>query len=295
LAPATEIELSKAAHPASAAKPLDIQVAVSKPMRRLRDAQTQLNAMLWSTEICYGHVLGSTFHAGNDVWSLFPHARTQAWFPNAEGKLKYNKHISKFLTDVAENTKFLHRHVMINYYSQFEAYLADRLGEKFSRGPFVRNFAADVRLTAQYSLQPQTILLADLSRLIRNQLVHRSGAVPKFPNDNATQAMCATFEYANNPGERQKMADALQVWGIGFPDIGKCFNRFVGGVAGKCKKSSKSGGSALTHEFFYTLFTFTHFDNLAFEIEEALFDPHAATASLWRSPKRVRNLAMRLP
>ena len=119
----------------------DISIPVSRAMRRLRDAQTELNAMLWSTEICYGHVLGSGIDAGGDVWSLFSHARSHAWFPNREGKAKYNKPIPAFLRDVRRNTKLLHRHILISFYSQFEAYLKDRLGEDCARGPFIMNLA----------------------------------------------------------------------------------------------------------------------------------------------------------
>lgn len=267
-----------------------IDVAVSPSMRRFRDAQTELNAMLWSTEICYGHVLGSTINARSDVWSLFSHAPSHAWFPNREGQAKYNKPIPEFLSDVRKNARLLHRHILISFYSQFEAYLKERLGEDCARGPFVMNLAIAPLLEAPYRPRPGTVLLADLSRLIRNRIVHH-GSLPRAPGDGPILQMCASFDYPKNKSLQQKMTDALGRWGIDPVAIGSCFDSFVESVSSKCKGSSRGSGP-LTHEFFYTLFTFTHLDNLAFEIEEALFDPAMATAVLTRAPGRVRNRDM---
>jgi hypothetical protein len=72
-------------------QPNRVSVLVSPAMKKLREEQTALNNLLWSTEICYGHVLATVPSSDDDVWTSFKHANTQAWYPNREGRRKYEK------------------------------------------------------------------------------------------------------------------------------------------------------------------------------------------------------------
>jgi hypothetical protein len=57
----------------------------------------------------------------------------------------------------------------------------------------------------------------------------------------------------------------------------------------KARKDAKGP----SYDFFYTLFAFTYLDDLAFEIEEALFDPdQPPVTTIYRHPSKVRNQEM---
>jgi hypothetical protein len=269
-----------------------IHVAVSPAMGRFRKAQTQLNAMLWSTEICYGHLLATVKRSEQDVWSLFSHAPSQAWFPNKEGKIKCDKTTTKFLGDVKANMKRLHAFVLAGYYAHFEAYRVERLTKAEAAVPFLIHMARNKRLSGEICPNVDTVLLADLSRLLRNRIAHR-GPIPMHADDAVVTKMCESFLSGGGKNDRKPSPEkALATWEAEPTRIRTCFNGFVRSVAKRCHASSPKDHQ-LTHEYFYTLFTFTHLDNLAFEIEEALYEPKSATAQILRAPERIRNGAMK--
>lgn len=270
-----------------------ILVPVSDAMKRLRDAQTRLNSLLWSTEIYYGHMLGSDLSPSADVWAMFSHAKSHAWFPNKEGATKYNKSVAAFLKDVERNLDSLHRNVLINFYSYFEDFLAAHFKGKFFKDNFLNSvfIASKNWPNKAYLPKPTTVLLADLSRHIRNRIIHQGESLPKKKDDQTVIEMCKAFE-PKRGSEGAPMKRALYFWQLDQTAILKCFNEFVGSVDNKCIVAAKKQNLG-THEFFYTLFTFTHLDNLAFEIEEALFQADMAQpAFIKRAADRVRNPAM---
>src|SRR4051794_31025779 len=108
-----------------------LAMMVSPAMRVLRDAQTKLNHFLWSTEICYGHVLSEADARFSDpeqpIWTTFGHVQSSAWFPNSQGRLKFRETTGRFLAQTQANTTALYRHVLIAYYAHFEDYLTERV------------------------------------------------------------------------------------------------------------------------------------------------------------------------
>ncbi|HMN74132.1 MAG TPA: hypothetical protein PKA55_19900 [Rhodoblastus sp.] len=262
-------------------------VPVSAPMRSLRDVQTRLNAMLWSSEICYGHVLNGGIDADQPVQALFAHVETQAWTKNVKGLVKYRKSGHAFLRDVARNLDLMHRQVMVSYYAAFEAYLAARLGVR--NGPFVRTLADLPALRTDLRPRGETVVLADACRLLRNRLAHH-GKLPRREDDDQTADMCASFQPKNQAAAAQTEA-ALASWRLTQERVAAIVRTLIADVDRRCGATRRR--SALRHEFFYTLFAFTHLDNLAFEIEEAAFDPARATLWIARDAKRVRSPEMR--
>ena len=216
-------------------------VAVSNEMRDLREAQTRLNSFLWSTEICYGHVLASPIDGDSDVWSLFSHAPTQTWFPNREGKLKYRKKVVGFQRDVRSNVRSLHSLVLVGYYGQFEAFLEERLGKKPGRS-FVEFLAKDDRLNGAFRPLGETVMLADLSRLLRNRIAHAQ-PVPVKPGDDVIQRMCDSFE--GEGLDRRAMTVALQSWRLDRPAIRACFDGFARSVDRRCRLHHSAQALAL--------------------------------------------------
>jgi hypothetical protein len=270
-----------------------ILVPVSDAMKDFRDAQTRLNSLLRSTEICYGHMLGSKLPSSADFWSIFSHAQSHAWFPNKEGATKYNKSVPAFLKDVELNLASLHRNVLINFYSYFEALLDARFQKRFFNTNFLTSCGAFAWPNRDYAPQAKTVMLADLSRLIRNRIIHAGDHLPRAKDDKVVIEMSKAVLPKDGIEGRQTRV-AMNFYKLDEAAILACFNEFVSGVDQKCKTAAKKQNLG-THEFFYTLFTFTHLDNLAFEIEEALFDPGVlgeSPALIKRAANRVRNDAM---
>jgi hypothetical protein len=67
-----------------------VKVVATPEMVELRKAQTRLNHFLWTTEICYGHILAwasSDFADPETPVNLtFGHVRSAAWFPKQSGE-----------------------------------------------------------------------------------------------------------------------------------------------------------------------------------------------------------------
>lgn len=270
----------------------DPAVLVSDAMFRFRRAHSRLNAMLWSTEICYSHVLESAFEPEAAVWETFAHTKSNAWFPNREGKLKYDKNVGEFREDVETNMRHLHKNVLVEYYTHFEAYLASKLKIKKgkSAAPFLWNVGRSPHFAGPYQPRPVTLLLADVSRCIRNRIVHHD-RLPKAPNDKSVEEIVLGLSRYGKADERAAIERQMSAWGVSEARIADWVNDFVRGVSARC---DDEGGPAadIRRAFFYTLFTFTHFDALAFELEDATFDPARAAKKIFRKRSRIRNKAM---
>jgi hypothetical protein len=274
----------------SIAEPLRVNVLASAAMKKFRDEQNSLNHLLWSTEICYGHVLATVPGSDDDVWTSFQHANTQAWHPNREGRRKYEKTVNQFRKHVARNQRYLHRTILTHYYSAFEHYLTTRVVSSREKkketawGPFFSKLKIDQLTTGAYRLRPRTLLTADYCRLARNGIVHHNTpTLPRKVDDRV-----ATDWLAKILREQTHLA----AWGA-TPETAKaCLERLVTGVRSRVTKAH-AAGKAPSYDFFYALFAFTHLDALAFEIEEALFDPALPPSeTIRKQPSKVRRQEM---
>jgi hypothetical protein len=132
-----------------------VKVVATPEMVELRKAQTRLNHFLWTTEICYGHILAwasSDFADPETPVNLtFGHVRSAAWFPNNQGREKFTETTGRFLDQTRKNTADLYRHVLVGYYAYCEEYLEQRVlrfrvGNRW--GPFVHSLSASAFRTA---------------------------------------------------------------------------------------------------------------------------------------------------
>src|SRR5262249_27518904 len=103
------------------------------------------------------------------------------------------------------------------------------LGQNLSRGPFIRNFSEDPRFRLPYAPGAQTIVLADMSRLIRNRLIHQTSAIPKRPAAKAMSEIYAIFEFPNDPGAEADHGDRPRLLGHRFRHLAQMAERLRSG------------------------------------------------------------------
>jgi hypothetical protein len=259
---------------------------VSSAMRALRDAQTKLNHFLWSSEICYGHLLSQVDAYFSDseqpIWLTLGQVQSSAWFPNSQGRLKYRETTGRFLEHTQANTTALYRHVLVAYYAHFEDYLTERVidlrvGNRW--GPFIKSLSAPALREAQTPIPARTVLCADICRLIRNLVTHEPKSL--LPMDVGDGII---GEWRTN-----LKAQASRVsWTVTERDLNWAFHQVVGQVANHLRQG-RADGKDLPPELFYLLFTFTNLDQLACQIEEATL-PENVRLETWisRAADRIR-------
>jgi hypothetical protein len=261
---------------------------VSPEMRALRIAQTHLNHFLWTTEICYGHVLAqaSTHFADlqKPISSTTAPARAHVWFPNSQGRNRFRESTGHFLTQTQENTTELYRLVLVGYYARHEEYLDNRAldlrdAKLKTWGPFVRSLASSVLREAPVPLLPKSVLCADVCRLVRNLIVHEpTSPLPVDLNDARVRDWSAhLFEEA-----------VKYKWSVTKESVKEAMFQVVGQVSNHLEQALKEG-ECLPPELFYLLFTFTNLDHLACQVEEALLPPDAGLPTwVTRPAERIR-------
>jgi hypothetical protein len=269
-----------------------VKVVATPEMVELRKAQTRLNHFLWTTEICYGHVLARASSDFADpempVNLAFGHVRTAAWFPNNQGREKFTETTGRFLDQTRKNTADLYRHVLVGYYAYCEEYLEQRalqLRVGNAWGPFVRSLSGPALRTAPTPLLLHTVLCADLCRLVRNLIVHE----PYEPLPVAVDERVKKWQ-------TKLLKDAMS---SGWPASERDSHEAVQQVIGQVKnhlKGARDEGKELPPELFYLLFTFTNLDQLACQIEEALL-ARGEPLTTWvkRSLAKVRRHDLVIP
>ena len=257
-----------------------IKVSVSPARMRFREAQGRINRTLWSTEICYGHVLATTtansaISRRTPVWDAFGHARTQAWYPNRKGDQKYKTTVGRFLSDVRNNMISIHRPLMLQFYAEFESYLRDRVPD--ARQSLIRSLATDQFTRGPYRLRLGSVVDADIIRLARNAIAHND----QLPEKDRSAIIEEWLDSLKNEGR------ALKVWNASIDDVRQGLKKLTSAIGRQVDLSPRRGGQ-LSHEFFFALFSFTILDQLASEIEEALMEKPDPDNWIWRPAKGVR-------
>jgi len=261
-----------------------VTVAVSEARARLREAQKELNWFLWSSELSYGFALTSQDlrlqDPECDINQALADVKSVAWYPNYKGAPKYRTKISTFKEQLLRNTTYMYRSVLISWYTYFEFFLEERVrpvvNHKKYWGPLTHSLNASCLTVSKYSIRPRTVVLADLIRLIRNQMVHaRFEAIDDIEHDRVKQWRSDTISILRDD------------WHCTKPDaIVDAALEFVIKLAKKQKDSLRQG---LPIELFYTLYGFSNIDKLSFEIEEALLPFGTLEAGrLTRSAQDVR-------
>ena len=265
-----------------------VKISVSSLMRQLRVTQTSLNRFLWTTELSYGYILESAPGALSDrdkkAAEALGHITSGAWYRNNQGRIKLDETVGQFLDDVACNTIHVYRSVVVHFFSAFEAYLEDRVGElKQTRGgwgPYLRSLAVQELMSARYPVRVRTVLCADLSREVRNRMVHPPFEIP----DSLAHPLTAIW--------RKRLTDVLIDAGWATESVertvAEALAQVIGQVANHISTARKEG-KTYPPEYFYMLFAFTNLDNLAFEIEEAMMPTGIQSdAWVWRKRDYVR-------
>jgi hypothetical protein len=246
-----------------------VTVAVSPAMEKLRGLQRELNYFLYSTELSYGLAL-----TGNDarladgtmlVSDALADVYASAWYPSNQGKIKYYATVASCLEQLGRNARHVSRAIMVQWYSHVEEYLETRVrpfrspGQRW--GPLTASLRCEPLLCVPVPLRISTVLRADFCREIRNLIVHGSPDLPESYSApkvadwrRARIAELNDRQCASGDAERLVM-DALH---------------YVLGQAINHKRATGREGRRENLEHFYTLFSFTNLDSLAFEIEEAL-------------------------
>jgi len=270
-----------------------VKVVATPEMVALRKAQTRLNHFLWTTEICYGHVLARSSSDFPDhevpVNRTFGHVPSVVWFPNTQGREHLRATTGRFLDQTQKNTSDLYRLVLVGYYAYFEEYLEDRVpGLKVGKtwGPFVRSLSAVDFRTAPTPLPLHTVLCADFCRLVRNLAVHEPYELLPV---TVTDVRVARWR-------AQLLEDARKSgWPANESDTHEAAQQVVGQVTNHLKQA-RNEGKELPPELFYLLFTFTNLDQLACQIEEALLAPgQRLTTWVNRALERVRRHDLVIP
>jgi hypothetical protein len=235
----------------------------------LCDAQTRLNAFLWSSDISYRYVDvsddGRFADGEKKIRVALAEMDARAWYPTTKGQPHYNKSIEGFLNDVRANETYIYRSVIVFWHAAFESYLNERLkqylGDVRTWGPLTKTLCFPRLLHSSKPVQLRSVLHADICREIRNSCVHRGAELPQTMNSQAVSKWQARTERdlenlfwpARNPA--QAVGEAAE---------------YVFGAVAKYVRKVPVSERALEAAYFYSLFNFTNLRQLAGEIEEAL-------------------------
>jgi hypothetical protein len=257
-------------------------VMVSAQMKKLRDEQTQLNFFLWTTELSYGFALTSNDPRLSQkdalAFEALENVDSEAWFPNTAGRMKYYGRVAAFLDQLRRNVATAAHATTLLWYSHFEDYLRSRLAspaKASSWGPFTKSLDAPRLVDAVCPLSVQTVLRADLCREIRtDDWIKARRAELRDPSSGFRPRV------ANADREAKEAAEYV---------VGQALNHL---------REASAATKELTLSFFYSLFSFTNLDSLAFEIEEALL-PSAQlgieSTTVRRQVKKVRRKDLVVP
>jgi hypothetical protein len=105
----------------SVSPPSRVWVAVSEHMEEPRKSQRELNLFLWTSELAYGHFLHDAGKVFGDpdgrAAEVLAHVATAAWFPNQQGRIKYDQTVGQTLVQINKNTVHVYRLVILSFLS----------------------------------------------------------------------------------------------------------------------------------------------------------------------------------
>ncbi len=242
-----------------------VSVAVSLAREKLRDAQRQLNWLLWSSELAYGVVLTTddrrlTKH-DDRVSVALASVEALAWYPNYKGGPHYDASVRSFREQLVRNTWVLYPPLLVAWFSHFEAYLEERVrpvrGADTPWGPLTRSLAIPDLQKAPVRVRARTVVLADLVREMRNEAVH-SGLTTVEGTDHSRIVKW----------KKQTTLLLRDHWRSRKPEelVDAALDFFIGLAHRQRIDSARS----LPLDYFYLLYALSNLDKLAFEIEEAM-------------------------
>lgn len=245
-----------------------VKVRVSAAMCRLRASQNALNGFWTGSDIAAGFLLADLrarpLPPQTRVRDVLGHIPTEAWHPNRQGRLKAEYTVETLIGTVAATGAHVYRATLVSFHSAFEQYLDERVlalrkGPRW--GPLVTALSHPALLRAEVPLRLETILCADLCRVVRNQIVHDAFSAPTSRDSGKVQGWPAM---ARGAAVQAGWPEAAVVRAVDQA-LARVIDRASAGVA-----EAAATGKTLPIELFYMLFTFANLDALACEIEEAL-------------------------
>ena len=260
-------------------KPTHVFVSVTEEYRKLREIQTFLNRLVWSTELCYSYFLSifenkESLHR-ETITDVFANLPIQAWFKNKNGTGKYNLTLKEHNDIITANQVYICRSAIILYNSYFDDYLKNRI----KRGDSTRDMGFLLFLnltnndfkTSKIKLNIKNLFKADCCRLIRNIIVHQPAntflsikeiraeikkkITDKLIENSKRQHSFLQDEYSEKFIKENLDKAINEVIDNAITEVGNAANRNV----------------ILPYEFFFMLYTFTNYNAIAAEIEQILF------------------------
>ncbi len=265
-------------------------VAVSEHMGRLRGAQSRLNFFLWTSELAYGFVLSSDdprlARPDEFAAAALKNVKTEAWYPNTAGRIKYHGRVSSFLDQLKRNQVLVAHAAMLMWYSRFEEFLESRvrgIANPRSWGPLTLSLNIPAFTAAAWPLRRKTVLRADFCRYLRNLMTHEN-VLPDHPEHALAQ------EWIRD----RKREVSKSFFAVRSEEIEEAVQYTVGQAVNHLKDEPAAARN-LSLTFFYALFAFTNLDSLAFEIEEALLPSNPpSTITIRRQSRKVRREDMKV-
>lgn len=266
-------------------KPNHVYIAVSEEYRRLREIQTFINRLVWSTELCYSYFIDVFKENKNlqkeSIAEVFAELPMQAWFKNKNGTGKYNISLEEHNSIVEANQRFVFRSAIILYNSYFEEYLKSRIksdARKSKDGEEEMSFLLFLNLTnrdireSNLKFNLKNVIMADICRVIRNTIVHQPAEtflsinevrmeIKKKITDKLMKkprgyVRCLHEEYTESEKKEARDQAINEVIDNAIQEVNFAAERKV----------------ILPYEFFFMLFTFTNYNRIAAEIEQVLFE-----------------------
>lgn len=248
-------------------KPDHVYVAVTEEYRKLREIQTFINQMVWSTELCYAHFLdgfeSKTTLQRSLISQLFKNLPLQAWFKNKSGTGKYDLTLKKHNDVVKANQLYVYRSAIILYNSYFDEYLKNRVNSRFQ---LFRNLTNHEFKTEKVKLKSKNIFKADCCRIIRNWIVHEPAN--KFISIREIRSRLKQ-ELTDNLKKRAPLFQAYTEKEI-IESLNQAINEVIDSAISEVENNSR-GNIVLPYEFFFMLYTFTNYNQIAAEIEQVLY------------------------
>lgn len=241
---------------------------MTEEYRKLREIQTFLNRLVWSSELCYSYFL-SIFENRTDlhretITEIFSNLPIQAWFKNKSGTGKYDLSLKEHNDIVQANQVYICRSAIILYNSYFDDYLKYRLKSSFLLS---LNLTNSNFKRSNIKLNVANIFKADCCRLIRNKIVHkpansflsikeiRAELKNKIINILHDENSFLLYEYSD-----KFIKESLD----------KAIHEVIDCAVTEVENAAKRN-VILPYEFFFMLYTFTNYNDIAAEIEQILF------------------------
>ena len=249
----------------------NIYIAVTENYKILRDNQTSINRFVWSTELCYRQFLNN-YENRSDLFEIktseiFSELPLQAWFKNSNGLGKYDLTLKDHNEIIKQNQLNIWRSAIINFNSYFDEYLKERLSIKDSPFFLFYNLDNEDLFESNIKIRAKTIFESDCCRQIRNIIVHTNidkelsiDYIKKEINNRIVKNLPNQSQYLKSKYTFKEIKDTLE----------SAICRVIDTAENEVSKAA-TNGVILPLEFFFLIFTFTNYNNIALEIEQSLY------------------------